>query len=253
MYRHLVHTGKVADIRSGEWFQAARERGFVGRRQESALFGALLARGAGSVLFVHGPGGIGKTTLLHHFAHLAGRDGRETALLDARDVLLPEACTGTGLGPEVHNPGSVLLLDAAEGLPEEVLRQELPGLPLPDLVTVLAARNAPPVAWRVDPAWQDLLHSLPLGPLDPEDSLRLLRGRGVHEQSGEHRILAFARGHPLALALAADVGAQGGVPGHLSPADSPQLVRALLDCLLEAVPSPLHRTAPHWRPPPRCW
>ncbi|MGP9022464.1 hypothetical protein ACT1U9_29185 [Streptomyces sp. BR1] len=230
-------TGHQLGGRLTDRFAAARERGFVGRRQESAVFETLLERGSGSVLYVHGPGGIGKTTLLHHFAGIATRAGRGTAFLDARDLLLPGGRT-----VPVPEPGSVLLLDSADGLAEEVLRDELPPLLLSDMVTVLAARTAPPLAWRVDPAWHELLHTLPLGPLDQADSRRLLRLRGMRQAQEEDRTLAFARGHPLALALTADVRAQGAA-APLSPADSPHIVRALLDCLLEAVPSPLHRTA----------
>ncbi|WP_369381774.1 hypothetical protein [Streptomyces sp. cg36] len=223
-------------------FAAARERGFVGRRRETAVFESLLARGSGAVLYVYGPGGIGKTTLLHHFARVAGRAGRPGAVLDAREVLHP------GGGPAAEpGPGTVLLLDSADAVAPEVLRDELPALLLPDTVTVLAARTAPEPAWRVDPAWHGLLHPMALGPLDAADSGRLLRLRGVREAHEEARTLAFARGHPLALALSADVRAQGGTAGDLaaagSPADSPQIVQALLDCLLETAPSPLHRTA----------
>lgn len=41
-----------------------RRRRLVGRDEQVRAFRDALQRGRGSVLFVHGPGGIGKTTLL---------------------------------------------------------------------------------------------------------------------------------------------------------------------------------------------
>jgi hypothetical protein len=65
----------------------ARMRAFVGRATELASFGELLNPGtARCVLFVHGPGGIGKTTLLQQFRMRARAAGRVPVLIDGRDV-----------------------------------------------------------------------------------------------------------------------------------------------------------------------
>jgi hypothetical protein len=51
--------------RLGELLDSERHRNFVGRRREVACFDeAVAGRSPHRVLFVHGPGGIGKTTLL---------------------------------------------------------------------------------------------------------------------------------------------------------------------------------------------
>ena len=63
---------------------AARRREFVGRRGELARFEALLAGGTGAVIYVYGPGGIGKTALLHRFAGLGQERGRRVVHLDAQ-------------------------------------------------------------------------------------------------------------------------------------------------------------------------
>ncbi len=56
---------------------AARRRSFVGRRAELALFASLLAgEGPHGVVYVRGPGGVGKTTLLRQVAWLASDAGR---------------------------------------------------------------------------------------------------------------------------------------------------------------------------------
>ncbi|WP_030023828.1 ATP-binding protein [Streptomyces monomycini] len=217
----------------------AREEGFVGRRAETAAFRELLAAGRGAVVYVHGPGGIGKTTLLHHFAQLAGRAGRAVVQLEASGVRSYEEELAERI-PD--RPDLVLLIDGlddARTARETVHRELLPRLPA-DALVALACRTAPPMSWRLDPAWQGLLRLLPLDALDEADSRELLTRRGVPPAVQEQG-LAFTRGHPLALALVADVAALGGEAA--GPEPSPQVVRALLASLLEVVPTPLHRTA----------
>ncbi|UNO43092.1 ATP-binding protein [Streptomyces sp. MST-110588] len=228
--------------RLGDRLATAREQGFVGRRRESADFSALLAAGRGAVVYVYGPGGIGKTALLHHFAQLAGRAGRPPVHLHASE-LRPDEPEMTARIPD--RPDPVLLIDGLDGAPgatdalrtfHRELLAHLPGRAL----VALAGRVAPPLSWRLDPAWRGLLHPVPVGPLDEADSRELLARRGVPEHARDAG-LAFTRGHPLALALVADVTAHGGEP--VPPDRSPQIVQALLAGLLEAVPTPLHRAA----------
>ena len=73
--------------RLGDLLDDARRRTFVGRRGELAGFDDMLAgRSPRRVLLVHGPGGIGKTTLLLEFRTRARRAGRTVLLLDGREV-----------------------------------------------------------------------------------------------------------------------------------------------------------------------
>jgi ABC-type lipoprotein export system ATPase subunit len=66
---------------------AARVRAFVGRESELEAFdSAISGRGTQRVLFVHGPGGIGKTTLLHQLRIRAVQQNRSVVELDARDI-----------------------------------------------------------------------------------------------------------------------------------------------------------------------
>ncbi|MET9297242.1 ATP-binding protein [Streptomyces sp. NPDC003077] len=225
--------------RLGDRLAAARERGFVGRRQETAVWDALLTADRGAVVYVHGPGGIGKTTLLHHFGERAARAGRPAVRLEAAE-LRPGATDPARLLAGRTRP--VLLVDALDDprAPTRALHRELlPDLPA-DALVALAGREAPPPDWRLDPAWQGLLRLLPLGPLDEADSRALLTRRGV-PPAAQERGLPFARGHPLALALVADVAAHGGEP--VPPDRSPRVVRTLLTSLLEVVPTPRHRAA----------
>ncbi len=67
---------------------AAQRRRFVGRAAELALFRAALQATDPpfAVLHVYGPGGIGKTTLLHAYAHLAHDVGVPLLHFDGRAI-----------------------------------------------------------------------------------------------------------------------------------------------------------------------
>ena len=75
---------------------AASSRRFVGRRAEVEAYHRLLAEpdATTSLLWVHGPGGVGKSTLLRHFAQVARGRGLRVLEVDARDV----APTPEGIG-----------------------------------------------------------------------------------------------------------------------------------------------------------
>lgn len=119
--------------------ERARRRNFVGRREELRAFGeALAGRSPRRVLFVHGPGGIGKTTLLLEMSARARAAGRDPVLLDGREID-PSA---EGFLQAVGQSGT-LLVDSYEhlGAIDGWLRREfLPGLPENGLV-VLAGRE----------------------------------------------------------------------------------------------------------------
>ncbi|HEX8299458.1 MAG TPA: AAA family ATPase, partial [Rubricoccaceae bacterium] len=62
--------------------------GVVGRAAERATFARALSPGPlpFHVVHLHGPGGVGKTTLLHEFAAMAAEASVPATLLDLRDV-----------------------------------------------------------------------------------------------------------------------------------------------------------------------
>ncbi len=215
----------------------ARRREFVGRTAELALFDELLDEGAGAIVYVHGPGGIGKTSLLHQFEWLARQRGRRVARVDAADP--EQSVTGR---PEVDGSAAVVLIDGADclGPVDRWLREEwLAQLPA-GAVVVLAGRQPPALGWRADPGWRSLLHPVHLAELSPEDSREMLRRRRVPEPVCA-AALGFARGHPLALALTAELAPS--IERGVRPAGGPDAVRDLLTGLLDAVPGPLHRAA----------
>ena len=234
--------------RVGELLDRQRRRAFVGRGPELAAFDdALTGRSPCRVLLVHGPGGIGKTTLLHELRARARAAGRTVVLLDGRDIdpspegfesAVVAAVAGQGRAADLL-PHAVLLVDEYEQLApiDSWLRNEfMPTLPAEDVV-VLAGRAAPAAAWRVDPGWRPIVAVNRLDPFDPGDSDRLLALAGVPAADRDN-LVTLGRGHPLALSLLADVARTGVVPRSL--ADVPVLVSTLLDSLLREVPMRIH-------------
>lgn len=80
----LVDEGQHAGRLEGR-LQAARQRAFVGRKEELAAFEEALCTG-GRVLFIHGPGGVGKSALLGRFAQRAAAADRTVLMLDGRSL-----------------------------------------------------------------------------------------------------------------------------------------------------------------------
>jgi len=231
----------------------------MGRTDEVGLFARALATTELPffVLYVHGPGGVGKTTLLAEYAHLAERTGATVWSIDGRNVeATPEAFLATlrlamGLDPAsapaaalaVRQGRWVLLIDTFELLAplESWLREVfLPQLTEQGLV-ILASRQPPAAAWRADPGWQQLLRIVPLRNLNPAEARAYLAQRNIPE-ADLPAVLSFTHSYPLALSLVADLYDQR--PGyHFAPAEVHDVVTLLLERFLQRVPGPAHRAA----------
>lgn len=228
-----------------DYLSAERHRQFVGREAELTRFQSALDADEMPfhVLYVHGPGGVGKTALLQEFKHRCGKQGVSTYYLDARTVE-PSAAdfvdalrTNTGLdvdhlddtgalsggAPGGSLPGgdgvpgggasgaarsarAALFVDTFESVAplERWMREDfLPRLPV-DMLLVLSGRQPPPPSWRADVGLSALIQMLPLRNLSPAESRRYLKQRGIPEARRDE-VLRFAHGHPLALSLVADV------------------------------------------------
>ncbi len=245
--------------RIADRLHAARRRFFVGRNAQKELLHAAVTNEEPSfcVMYVYGPGGIGKTALLHEFADEARDLGADPAYLDMRSVEATPDAFASGLalslgGDAQQNPidllharpnKCVLLLDTCEMLAplEGWLRESfLPAMPA-NTIAVMAGRNAPSSAWSADHGWQSLLQVVPLRNLTPDESMAYLDLRTVPrtERSG---IVDFTHGHPLAISLVADVLDQH--PGrHFEPLAAPDMIQSLLERLVQDAPSPRHQAA----------
>jgi hypothetical protein len=263
-----------------ERLRRARHERFVGRDDERALVRRALRAEAlpFHLLYLHGPGGVGKTALLQELRHGCEEGFRDAApeeergengapghrrpvsvrYLDARDLeptpaafrraldRADETAVESGVKPDHANDvgrRSVLMIDTFEALQPLArwFRKEF--LPQIDRETLLvvAARTPPPPAWRAEAGVQAIMKDVPLRNLPPEESRRYLARRGVPEDQRE-AVADFACGHPLALSLASDTFDQN--PDQtFAPERAPELVKTLLQRFLGEVPSPAHRRA----------
>ncbi|MBW7886328.1 MAG: ATP-binding protein, partial [Caldilineaceae bacterium] len=223
----------------------ARQQRFVGRQAELELFRTtLLAKEpAFAVLHIYGPGGAGKTSLLHELARLATQQGRPTVYLDGRDVEPEPAAVKAALGSFLTAANGVLLIDTYErlaGLDGWLRGVFLPQLPAASLI-VIAGRQVP-TTWREDAAWADLTRIIALGNLPVEESHAYLAARGVPEPH-HTAVLAFTRGHPLALSLVAELYRQGDAVAFGDTPAAYDVIRVLMERFVRDAPSSQHRKA----------
>ncbi|MFI6349179.1 BTAD domain-containing putative transcriptional regulator [Streptomyces sp. NPDC050560] len=216
---------------------------FVGRAEQVERVVAELAEpasGAGGVLVVSGPVGVGKTAFAAHTAHLlasAFPDGLLMVELGGRpqDAVLGELLDAAG-APRGGSPAQelarwrswvarrrllVVLDDAVWGRSAQAL---LPGAgPSAALVTSRYRLGGMPAAVHVD-----------LPPLCPEEGVELLgrvvgHGRVVSDPAAAHRIVDLCEGLPLALRA---TGARLNTLRHVPLADYARRLRAA-PCLLD--------------------
>lgn len=156
----------------------------VGREREIEA----LARNRRPCVFVHGPGGIGKSVLL-------GAVAAGAAVLDGREPQAAQAVL------ERTAPEALVIVDTYEEAPAlgPLLRERVAA----GGRVVIASRRPP------DPAWAALdVFELPLAPLDADGARALIADRGIDPAEGG-ALLAWAEGHPLSLAVGADAALAG--------------------------------------------
>lgn len=210
-----------------------------------------------AIFYIHGPGGVGKTTLAQEYRYQCHVRNIQTVQVDGRNVEGSKKAFLASLASSLalESPADVLpalqqrteplvcLIDTYEAmstLDAWLCRSFVPQVSAAVLF-VFAGRNPLSAQWRAMPGWDQLICSIPLRYFSREESRAFLAGTDVAEASYEE-LMASTHGHPLALALVASVAAQR--PGEVVRLQQhPDIIKTLLDRLVMEVPSPAHRAA----------
>jgi hypothetical protein len=211
---------------------AARdEQRFVGRERELAFFESLLTDDPPAhVVLVHGPGGIGKSTLLREVGRRGARLGWTTRLVEGRDLAPVPGEIESALGDVTGAEQPLILFDTYERMTAAggwLRARLLPSLPARSVV-VLAGRAAPEPGW-FENGWERLSVELKLEPMPADAALSLVQAHGLDDGELAQQLIAWADGSPLALALAADAAQRDG--GGWAPErihEHPNLIQAIL-------------------------
>jgi AAA ATPase domain len=199
------------------------EQHFVGREPELEFFESLLVdEPSHQVVLVHGPGGIGKSTLLREVARRAEKRGYQSTLVEGRELAPVPGEIEHALGDIASVELPLIMFDTYERMSAAsgYLRHRLlPSLPARSLV-ILAGRKPPDSEW-FQGGWERLATELELRPFDAEDARKLCAAHGMTDAERCDEVIAWAEGSPLALSLAAATGAQFGI-------DDPNVVRAMI-------------------------
>jgi len=230
-------------------------RSFVGRDAELAALDRILEDDGPLVAFVHGLAGIGKSTLLAAFVERARARGARIIQIDSgiieptargfvaalRHATEAPADADPVVGLATIAARVLLVVDSYEALrvSDAWFRQQLIGSLPANVRVVLAGREPPALSWFGRIGWSGSLATIEVGALDPIAAQDLLRSAGLDHESAE-RVARIARGHPLALRVAA--AAAGSTVGGLEELAAQQVLDALARGYVEQL-DPLVRRA----------
>ena len=244
MHARLPYVDGAGDIASQ---LLAPHEAIVGREAEVESLQRALRGEEAPVRWVFGVGGVGKTTLLAAFASSAAAAGVPVGRVDLGVVPPTDEAIRAASAPmqaPAGAPGLVLIdtFERGEHL-EPWLREQLVPALVDGTVVVVAGRNPPSPAWRLDPVWSRTLALVPLRNLDPSAADVLLERGGLPARQRE-RWVAASGGHPLALALLVDAHRSGALDPHEQDLLAcPDVVGGLVGRLADEAPDDDHRRA----------
>ncbi|TYP76505.1 ATP-binding protein [Paenibacillus methanolicus] len=228
----------VGMVRIQDLLKRKEEELFVGRGRELALLRDELAADneCWRLVHVHGPSGIGKTSLLRGLARdleiaavtLNGEDCRsaDQFLAQLRARLIEQGCP---LPADEADEAAAMLADYLNEAAGERQRMIIflddfdacrsiwawlrdHWLPMLSVRVRVCTTGRYPLEeeWRRSPGWDGLVRNLRLEPLHRHAVDRYAFARGIRERVSRDAIAQFAKGMPIALTLASDALLQHG-------------------------------------------
>lgn len=211
------------------------EERFFGRVAELAYLERCLSDDPPAcVVFVHGPGGIGKSSVLREFERRARTQGWETFHVEGRELSPAPDALEAALADARTSAKPLVLIDTYErmtGLDGYLRRALLPSLP-GNAVILIAGRNAPEPEWLTG-IWDGVASDLPLDKLSRADSIGLLEVYGLCD-GRQQAIADWAQGSPLVLALAAEAAAKDPDWTPRLHDESPEIMQSLIRRLVDS-------------------
>lgn len=186
-----------------------REARFAGREREIEVVRAMLSGETDRQIgFVHGPGGMGKTTFLDACLRLPEARMFRTIRIDARDLEPTPAGIEDAMSTqrEAHSRSGkdrlLVVIDTLERLASLefwLFDQFIPTLP-EDSVVLLASRLPPSRAVQRDIGWHQMVTEIALPGLSMDEARALLVAQGL-DAALTDPLYRVSSGNPLVLAL----------------------------------------------------
>lgn len=210
---------------------------FVGRIAELERLEELLDSGP-HVVFVHGPGGVGKSALLRELCRRASGRGFTVWWIEGRELSPGPDALEDALAGAREDRRPLIVIDTFERIAAlgGYLREALLPTLTEDARVVIVSRRPPERAWR-ERGWDSVLVECRLEGLPEEQALELLSRQGL-EATSAAPIVRWARGSPLALTLAAQAARpEASWGGQFT---SPEVLGALVARLADPELEPEH-------------
>lgn len=209
-----------------------------------------------AILNVSGPGGVGKSALLHAFHRIALGEGRRVRWVDGYSIAPePEAFVAAlaGSGPdaeaeavlaEINTSKPLVVLDTFEemGALAGYFADEFLAALEPGVKVVVSGRLPIGRAWSRSVPWHQVIKPMPLAALTPTATADFLARRGITEPTLVERVIRATGGQPLALSMAVDLVEQFGVRDITAAPEWRLRLRSLVERLLRDVRDPRLRT-----------
>ena len=185
---------------------------FVGRAADLEYFDAVLTGSTdASVVYLSGPGGIGKSALLREVARRGRALGFTVAWLEGRDLPPFPEVVSAALAEVVGAERPLIVIDtfelvsSLEGYLRDVLMPDLPERAL----VLIASRVKPSRSW-FEGGWDTVVAARHLEGLTTDELRQLARNLGVLDELVDDLVQRSA-GSPLAVAVAAATGLTGSL------------------------------------------